>query len=359
MDYCNTSLDSFKLKILAKQAPLTAKGKLELKSKRAILNIDTGEIEEEFKKRSYKEPNLARKGISLYIGLETHNYRNFKTKQNISEDFLIILINSKLLKKRYFEGITNNNIKIIYDSIMKLDIFTTPFNTFLNSNITDVDIKTDCKVLQKELKTTLKEFDSYLDTGELTLNKRAKSLSYGYRHKSKSVISKPFIKIYSKHFELLNNSELFYDTFLKGQYKDYLRLEGTIKNNKHFQAILNHLKLDKQETTLKALLNMSEDNKINILKFMLSKYKLIKTNYLKGSEMLNAKDRFMYFTIKVFIEAGNTIKDFYNYLKEIYSSSSTYYREIKRAEKLYAILKEESNIKQKINTNEMIDFFLN
>ena len=55
-----------------------------------------------------------------------------------------ILINSKQLEHRYFEGITLSNICVIYNMIIELGIIKCSFKTFMDESlITDCDFKKD------------------------------------------------------------------------------------------------------------------------------------------------------------------------------------------------------------------------
>ena len=83
-------------------------------------------------------------------------------------------------------------------------------------------------------------------------------------------------KIYHKELELKNNSIEFKDNYLQGQdITDIVRIETTIKNNKH----LKYLGLP--ENTLENMLNLTTEQKETILQSALSKHLEPRINDLK------------------------------------------------------------------------------
>ena len=60
-----------------------------------------------------------------------------------SREYIAIGFSAKLLKENYFEGITRDNIREIYDFINSEGIIQVGWETFIDAPITDVDLKTD------------------------------------------------------------------------------------------------------------------------------------------------------------------------------------------------------------------------
>lgn len=362
MSFCNTAIDSLKIRIPEKLCSLTDQGKVIFENDKYIIDSTSGEIEEEFKKKAYKIPELLESGISLSIGKETISYQNFNTRQHIKTDFFTILLNSKILKSDYFQGITRHNIKSIYATIINLGLINFDFESFINSDITDIDIKTDFNIERKSLSDFIKEATKKLESGRLRDNKKAKSLSFGNRHNSDKIINNPYVKFYSKHYELMNNSNLFFDLYLKGLNTDYLRLEGAIKNKTHWAAILNSIKTPDKDLTLYNLLSMSSTDMIRILKYFLSKYNPAKQlTFFTGAELMSKKDQILFYGFKGVLKSGQTFKDYLKWLKHLYPEKeerSTLSRQRQKARKFYEILKEDPEMKSIIGNNEILNFLL-
>ncbi len=355
-EYKNTALDSLKLRIFSEDVEMKEKGILAIEHTFKMISTITGEEEEDYKRTSYLVKELEEKGISLRFKYEEVTIDKQKIKKN-----LVILLNSKLLKSDYLQGITLENIKFIYDEIMKLDYFHIDYKTFINSRITDVDIKSDVKTDSKDLKEDLKFIDSNLVNGELTLSKMNKGLQFGYRQRNNKFISNPFIKFYSKKLELLNNSKTFYDNFLQEQNVNFLRLEGTIKNNKHFTSILKSLKQKKRELTLINLLELKESDKISILRLFLSKYNKLTNRIVKidleENKMTN-DELMMYLALKLFITSGGNVNEWIENLR-INFPKTTFHKKKKDVVKVYELLKKDKEVSSKIYRNNWINDLLN
>ena len=129
----NIEIDSFKIRMPIYLVDIIDES---IKSKWLLVNELTGIMDEANFKNNSISYNLD--GIKTKFGLEVQ-----KIRSESSDEFLIILINSKILKKRYFQGITKNNIKFVYKYLISLQAVYFDFETFLNSEITDVDFKRD------------------------------------------------------------------------------------------------------------------------------------------------------------------------------------------------------------------------
>lgn len=206
----------------------------------AKLNTDTGEIvyddNKTFKGSSY---SIEQDGIKTKYLIEKVN-----TGRGVKE-YCCILFNSKLLKQRYFEGITRNNIKDVYNALMSHNAINVDFNVFLSSACTDTDFKKDyyvgniLQVLNDFEKLTISSKDSRRGVN-LYNKKDNRGIEWGKRKTATPGI--PFIKFYDKKRELEYNSTEFYEKYIKDnknvfkEDKELIRVEYTIKGKKHLQS---------------------------------------------------------------------------------------------------------------------------
>ena len=78
---------------------------------------------------------------------KTYEFDNYKLTANIFRvngiDCLILLVNSKQVGYKYFDGITNDTIKIIYNLCIHNQVMKCSYEIFRQSAVTDIDIKKD------------------------------------------------------------------------------------------------------------------------------------------------------------------------------------------------------------------------
>jgi len=244
------SIDSFKIRIELSHLKAFDKSLLD-----TLTTVNpNGEIEQEFKRRSkqYFEDTY-----SFYASIT----ENVRVDKNRFADCLTVLVNSKHLERRYFEGLTDNTIKIAFDKILELGILDCSLDTFLTFGYpTDIDFKKDYRLALDEYKEVLKVCK--IMTKES--NNRDKGLtpfdlgiSWSVRQSNK-YLTNPYTKIYHKETELKTQSIEFTDKHLNGiDFKDVFRIETTIKNRSH----LKRLKLGFKDFNLKELLSLSTEQK--------------------------------------------------------------------------------------------------
>ena len=251
-----TEMDSLKVRIPYKNIKVI---NYKLEASRTT-TFEGGEIDvEEFKKNALL---FEESGVKTRFGVVTMPIDNKGNKKK----YLTIGFNSKLLKSRYLEGITKNNIDVIYNELIAFGVADFTLQTFLEGFVTDVDFKTDTKC----------SFDDFVEIRKyMTLNARSSNRTdIGYRQFTKktnqgiqfserattSFKTNPFFKMYWKSLELRNKSKEFNNAYLKGQDIDNIaRFETTIKNNEHLKA----LKIT--SNTLSHLLNLDDSVKKDIL----------------------------------------------------------------------------------------------
>jgi len=186
--------------------------------------------------------------------------------------------------------------------------------------------------------------------GELHIGNSNLGLQYGYRHKSSQYISKPFIKLYYKPIELVNNSPLFYKTFLeqeygRGAYRLKLaRIEGTIKNKTHLRS------LGIKDNRFRVVLDKLTPKRIaGILGSFLDRHLKIKKDEsfnvmenLRGVSFMSKNDIDLTLLVKSYIKRGYTLEMIQNTLKLAYESMelhrTTIYRRLNKVRKIFRYL---------------------
>ena len=270
------SIDSLKIRIPIEKVKLISE---RISGKFSYCNGETGEeiknlrvydeslcewipienYETEFKKRSSKKEE---NGISTYFAIEKQ-HMTFES----AVEFLVILFNSKLLKGRYFEGITAKNIKLVYKCLIGYKVVSFSFIDFLNAECTDVDFKkdiiykSDFDILTKKLYAQTIESRDF-GKGAKRFNKKNNQGIQFSRRETTQFKTNPYFKIYHKETEFKYKSIEFRDTYFDGNdCKDRVRIETTVKNKAHFRKLFKD-----SDTTLKRLLKLTQEEKELIFK---------------------------------------------------------------------------------------------
>jgi hypothetical protein len=291
------SIDSLKIRLPIDQIQIIDEG---VKSKWILVNEKTGDIDETyFKENSFKVSN---NGISVRYGIEHQQ----TSKQKIQQ-FLIILLPSKILCNRYFEGFTSDNINTVYNTLISHKVVEFSLKSFLNAECTDVDFKQDSILDAKTYQSSISKIKE--------LAKPSKKKSQGYLHFNKadnkgiefsdrrttSYQSNPYFKIYHKEVELTNNSEIFARNYLEQiDFADLVRFECTIKNKKHFRY------LGIEDTRLQNLLELTPEIKKTIMSSIIKKHLEPRTNTQKEVEGLKITEQMHYNNIVALMNVGNT-----------------------------------------------------
>ena len=201
-NFKETSVDSLKVRLpLHNVKVLNAS----LESNWLLVNEGTGEIDaSDFKKNAYRH---SENGISTRFAIEKQ-----VTENQVVEEFLTILLPSKVLKEKYFEGLTLENIHLAHSYLMSLRVVEFSLDTFLQGQCTDVDFKKDR--VTTDLPTIIKECQAR--------TKESANKGEGYKSYVKS--------------DNTGNSKEFSKCYLNGiDFRDVVRAETTIKNRKHFK----------------------------------------------------------------------------------------------------------------------------
>ena len=182
------------------------------------------------------------------------------------------LIYSKLLGERYFEGITAENIKEIYDILTSEKytsekVFDFDYETFLNARATDIDFKCD-SIVNTNFNEILKTFRQLKKREFKEFNKiNDQAIQFSRRGAGNKARTQPHVKLYNKNLELMYESRAFYDNFLQHEFNEFLmrntvfRLETQVKNKPHFQRIFTNEK----NNTLFEILSLTDSEKDKIM----------------------------------------------------------------------------------------------
>lgn len=249
------SIDSFKLRIELSSLKSYDKDLLE-----PLKTINSsGEIEKEWL-RARKEYHLL-DSYSFYASIT----ENVRVDKNRFADCLTVLINSKQIGSRYFEGITKDTIKIAHKKIVELGILDCTLDDFFTYGFpTDIDFKKDHRLPLDEYKELLKVC-KIMTTASSSNDKGFRPHKLGIswsKRESNKYLTNPFTKIYHKSTELINNSPEFTTQYLNGiDFSDVFRIETTVKNRSH----LKRLKLDLKHFNLKEILSLTTEQKDSII----------------------------------------------------------------------------------------------
>lgn len=242
------TFDSFKIRLPLEDVEV--KNELLLSTKvRITTDKDTGVIidEEELQSKSFKA-----------------DFDHYQIHFGITDSFgvpeLVILVNSKLLQERYLEGITPNNIEVVYNRLMSVNVVYMDFETFLHGYVTDLDIKQDTVIESVEL---FDECTREMERKSKPKKRTGHGVNRVYQHNNKGIEwnkratatpTNPFLKIYHKGIESRNgNNQSFFQYYAVPILANLVRIESTIKNKKHFNA------LGIESNKLKDLLNVNNE----------------------------------------------------------------------------------------------------
>lgn len=257
-------LDSFKIRIPLSECKILNEG---LTGNLIIVNDKTGVILDKiFKKNAFP---INDRGIHIYFAIEEQTTANQSRKS-----FITILITSKLLKEKYFEGITRQNIKQVYRALISYEVVSFSYKSFMNGELTDVDFKKDIASndIDKIIKGT---YSLTKDLNKEICKKYDKKNNKGIQWSERTTTEinrKPFVKIYHKGLDLKrsNNNE-FYENFIIDNDNDNsidnrVRIEFTIKNKKHFRSY------QVNDTKLNSILKLSKESKLKMFTDCISKH---------------------------------------------------------------------------------------
>jgi hypothetical protein len=237
------SVDSFKIRIPIDQAEeihpnITAAWHL--------VNSETGEAIDQDAK-SYEH---IRNGIKTRFSIE----KQITADQSVRE-FLTFVVTSKTLEGRYLEGLTADTIRQAYNYIQSTGLVNFSFDTFMQSELTDIDVKKDFdNPIGVKIVDRLKAQATPRAEGRAATIFREKfnqGIQFSER-KTNRFNTAPYIKVYSKWADLQKNSLDFASSYGINVAPSYWRIETTIKNKKHLK------KHDITNSTLQGIVSLPQ-----------------------------------------------------------------------------------------------------
>lgn len=159
--------------------------------------------------------------------------------------YLVFGIHSKMLPPdRYLEGLTSDNIILVYQWLMKLGKFKFDLDTFLNARCTDLDIKQDfiapTQLVYDQLTWLSQSFKRPINSKNtgVYVNK-TKSGEYTGHSFNERTSSLPYLKFYQKNIESQKDLE-YYSKRSEPLPQSLWRSEFTVKNKKHLAKFKIH-----------------------------------------------------------------------------------------------------------------------
>lgn len=225
------SIDSFKWRIELDKVDVINPNLLEHVINQKV-NTTTGEVLEETPIQSN----------SLKVYFEQYHI-HFAINKLFGVEYLVVLINSKLLEQDYLHGITMKNIEPIYNKIIGCNVFTCSFEQFISEGlVSDIDIKKDVTLNEKDLRSVIKP----LEKGSKA-HKRSKyganpflekdNLGIEWNTRKGASYTHPFLKIYHKGVESKHSkNRAFFEHYVGlDTITDRTRIEVTIKSYREAQ----------------------------------------------------------------------------------------------------------------------------
>jgi hypothetical protein len=227
------------------------------------VNTDTGQVIEE---QPIQDNSIKAIENKYHVHYAIRNFFGVK--------HLVILVNSKMLENNYLDGIVFKNSEKIFNKIQSHNIVRfKDFTHFLNGFVSDIDFKKDIEV------STHKDFDLLtLELEKLTkhstkkyegANRFSKKTNKGieFNERTKSTFNKPFLKIYHKGIESINNSNFnFFETYIDlDSIRNRVRIECTVKDKEDLK------KYGFNSNTLYDVLNVSNNKYDEIIKDCINK----------------------------------------------------------------------------------------
>ena len=291
-----------------------------------LVAIDGGAVIE----GSYEEPLVKLTDVDITKGITTRiNKVNRVVGMGGSiEERIVIQVNAKMLGERYFEGITKDNLRVVYDYIMGLGLIQFSYETFLDGYVYDVDIcmdvETDVDVFEKMLRRLVK---SVKPSQYRKINSFFRDNNVGVElgTRQKSTASNPYLKFYAKGLELCHKETRYnkkpneYGEFnrywLDDEYYNLGRLELTIKNREMFAELGLTSKgehgFDFPIKLFRELLDVDKEKLKSIITTIVKeKYMDKRVNINLGDGKVLPKDDFVLHLIAYMVDAGEG-RDFF------------------------------------------------
>lgn len=188
------------------------------------------------------------------------------------EEFLVFQPSSKFLKENYFDGINLDNLPVIYNYLLNLNIVHFSYESLLQARFADVDFCIDYPMSLDEFRAINKNIEyNVLQELKHLVEPFLNYTGLQFNKRERATPTRPFLKFYHKSTELTNNSNEFYNEYLKDNHSEIIsngvgRYEVTVKNAK----FKKHYKIESM--TFEELLNIPYESVKNMFKRFLPNY---------------------------------------------------------------------------------------
>lgn len=285
------------------------------------------------------------------VGIDTH----YGSISLFGQKFIYILLNSKMLKERYFESINMDTIQILYNHIKAQKIVNITYDDFLSSKLTDVDVKTDFDMFDEPFIRQISERKKALVYPKLYSTRPNLGIEYVKRNTASP--TNPYVKFYSKSHELFTRSKKFRDLYLPDFHNENLRrCEVTIRNHDHKKYI--EKKLWALPQTLKEWCSLSQEQYREIVVHCVDQHEkhvsipIDKKTYERNISSLTARDYMFYKMYKEFKTLGYEDKQIIGmYDRREGKTDNSHYSEKTRLNKLLRKMREVSLLTIKPENN--------
>lgn len=305
----NTAVDSLKVRIPAQCVDIKCP---ELADSHIIkVNSTTGRIlgTAGVNQTSYSYPHT---GVEV-----SYKYEAMNVGGRRPERFISIGIHSKMLGEGYLQGINSKSIHKLYNEIQRHGLIDVDaLSLFDKSSCTDVDIKRDEMLTSNALKAQIGDLKKSVFSKRKHLVKtfrKADNLGIQFSERSTtSFKTAPFLKIYHKGIELIQESNLFASKHLgEVSYQDIARIETTIKNRKHFRYLYG----DEFNPTLGNVISLTTEQQHEALNAAKAVYfdsdHISAQRHAMTDQAANLKgtDKMLFAFLQNYIQGGKTIDE--------------------------------------------------
>ncbi len=297
-------------------------------------------------------------------------FKTYPNKQGYLVEYLVLQVSAKMLKSKYFEGITKHNYKAILQDINSQYVVSIPESVFLNALVSDIDICINQLIDIKSYETAIGLMNNFPKSSCKPLmhtikktNKQGKIINLGldFNKREKATNSRPYCKVYHKGIELQTKSSTFYNAFLSPQKSSFLdnlvRYEFTIKAYDHKKYLTEKGLLTSELKTFKDLITINPQELTNIAKSGLNHYLEARKQKAIASD-LNPIDRLISFYMSELINKGADLDD----LKHVLNFYECPVTKSRIKTKITQILKHLNNenptLEKLLKSNEICNQFL-
>lgn len=232
---------------------------------------------------------------------------------------LKVTLSAKLLRSRYFEGLTKSNIADAYNYLMSLNVFKCSYEAFLDSSISDIDVCKNSRMNPKHFHRSLNNVKNQCSAGKTKhfsdvfakKNLVGKYINVGLEivSRASAKASTPYVKFYHKQLELESKKSIeFYNNFLmRFNIKELIRTEVTLKGYHHKKRLSKNISFPDFKT-LREWLDISKNTLSRFFHYSINSY-FDKKEPRKFMEELSPKDYWITHLIGLCVDKGCDIDD--------------------------------------------------